>query len=453
MSATFDQTFQANKDRFVSEWTELLEFPSIGADPERDKDCSNCAEWLRRHLTNLGLKSWIQETSGKPLVMAERKGKEGKPTVLIYGHYDVQPVDPIEDWTTPPFEPEVRDGRLYARGAEDNKGQIFYVVKALEALIEHDALDCTVKILFEGEEECGGSQGITEFIKTGTDDLKADILMVTDVCRVTSNEPTIIMGLRGIISLGITLKGADYDLHSGMHGGIAPNPATGIARLITSLHREDGSIAVEGFEDDARAVSEKETELAATTTFDAANYAAMIGVAPVAGEKAFTPVERVGFRPTVEVNGVHSGYGGPGGKTIIPSEASAKISCRLVAGQEPETVLELVCKHLTKHAPEGLVMEISDKVIGGHALRVDSETEPVHIATQALAKVTGQKPVFYYEGASIPIIPSLSAAAGADPVLVGFGSDEGRAHAPNESFAIDDFRLGFLYACEFLSSL
>ena len=266
-------------------------------------------------------------------------------------------------------------------------------------------------------------------------------------------EPTIIMGLRGIVALSVKLTGADYDLHSGMHGGIAPNPATAMARLIATLHNPDGTIAIEGFSKGIRAVSEAERKLAATTPFDPKNYLSQTGVMPVAGDKSLTPVERVGFNPTIEINGLHSGYGGPGGKTIIPSEAIAKISSRLVADQTPPDAIEAISAHLRANAPEGLTLEITDEVHGGPPLRVNPETKPVRLAEQVLEKVTGQKPVFYYEGASIPIIADLGLAIGADPILVGFGCQEDRAHAPNESFSLEQFRQGFLYSCEFLAAL
>ena len=453
MSSLFAQVFESHKDRYIKEWSELLRFPSISAQPEHDSDCCACAEWLRAHLSKMGLESRIQKTDGKPLVIAERRGRKNKPTVLVYGHYDVQPADPLEAWTSPPFEPQIRNGRLYARGAEDNKGQFFYAVKAVEALLSKDLLNCSIKMVFEGEEEADGSTALTAFLKEHADELQADILMVTDVNRVPSGEPTIIMGLRGIIALEVQLKGANYDLHSGLHGGTAPNPATAMARLISSFHNEDGSIAVKGYDKNIRAISEKERQLAATAPFDAELYEKLTGVAPVAGERGLPAFERVGFRPTIEVNGLHSGYGGPGGKTIIPSEASAKISSRIVADQEPAKMLDALRAHIRKHAPAGLKMKICGEQHGGPPLRVDPDLRSIQLAVKALRKVTGQEPVFYYEGASIPVIPALSEATGADPVLVGFGTEDGRAHAPNESFAIEDFKQGFLYACEFISAL
>jgi len=401
----------------------------------------------------MGLESRIQDTPGKPLVIAERPGKSGSPTALVYGNYDVQPPDPLEDWVSPPFEPQVRNGRLYARGAEDNKGQFFYVLKAIETLVQTDSLGCGIKVVLEGEEESEGSTALTAYAQEHPEEFAADILIVTDVNRVPSGEPTIIMGLRGIVAVEVELTGASYDLHSGLHGGIAPNPATAMARLISSFHNEDGSIAIEGFEKNIRPVSKKEKELAATAPFDAGQYEKQTGVPPVAGERGLPPFERVGFRPTLEINGLHSGYGGPGGKTIIPSTAVAKITSRLVADQAPAEAVRLIREHLARHAPEGLKMKIRGEEHGGPPMRVDPDSKSLRLAETALTKVTGRKPVFYYEGASIPVIPSLSKAAGAEPVLVGFGTEEGRAHAPNESLSLDDFKLGFLYACELLAAL
>lgn len=453
MTNSFEKAYKTNEQRFIREWSDLLRFPSISAEPANHSDCERCAAWLTAHLESIGFSAELRKTETKPLVIASREGNPDRPSLLVYGHYDVQPVDPLADWTTPPFDPQIRNGRLYARGAEDNKGQFFYVIKALETLIAQGQLKCNVKVLLEGEEEFGGSHALSRFLSNHSEELKSDILMVTDVGRVPSMQPTIIMGLRGIIAMSVRLTGANYDLHSGMHGGLAPNPATAMARLIASLHNPDGSIAVQGFDRGIRPVSEVEKKLAGTTPFDPDLYFSQVGVAPVAGEQAFSPVERLGFRPTVEINGFHSGYGGPGGKTIIPAEAEAKISARLVADQTPDEAIKAIKSHLETNAPAGLKLEITDELHGGPPLRVNPDTRAVKLAVNALKKVTGQEPVYYYEGASIPIIAGLSAATGADPVLVGFGCQEDRAHAPDESFSLDQFRMGFQYSCELISSI
>ena len=279
--------FSREEKRFIGEWSELLAFPSISADPAHAPDCRSCAKWLVSHLDKIGFPAKLLETSGHPVVFAERKGKPGKPVVLFYGHYDVQPVDPIDEWQTPPFEPVIRNGRVYARGAEDDKGQFFAIIKAMEILVSSDKLDCTVKIIIEGEEEYR-SLGISESLEKWQEMLKADILMLCDTNMAAPDTPTIIMGLRGIISLEIALTGPRHDLHSGMHGGVAPNPAAGMAKLVASLHNPDGSIAVPGMYDSVAEPSEREKKLANASAPDEATYMTAIGVPPVAGEKRFS---------------------------------------------------------------------------------------------------------------------------------------------------------------------
>ena len=446
------EIFAKNEQRFINEWKEFLSFPSISADPARAQDCIDCANWLVQHLARIGFTSILLETPGKPVVFAERIGKPGKPVVLFYGHYDVQPVDPLAEWQSPPFEPTLRNGRMFARGAEDNKGQVFAMLKALETLTSHDKLDCTVRIIIEGEEE-NGSRGIAASLEKWRDRLKADILLVCDTNMVKPGTPTIIMGLRGIVSLEVTLTGPLHDLHSGMHGGIAPNPAAEMAKLIAGLYNPDGSIAVAGMYDSVTEPSERERTLANVSAVDADAYMTMIGVPPVAGEKRFTPSERVGFRPSIDINGIHSGYGGPGGKTIIPSRAIAKITSRLVAGQDPEFCLQAIIRHLQKHTPAGLNLAVTEKSIGGPGFRLNLDSTLLKKANGVLQQMSGKEPAFMWEGASIPIVSSLAKTAGAEPLLVGFGLDEDKIHAPNESYSIDQLRMGYIYSVSMLSVL
>jgi acetylornithine deacetylase/succinyl-diaminopimelate desuccinylase-like protein len=403
-------------------------------------------------MTNIGLSAELHETGSKPVVFAEHRGESGKPVVLFYGHYDVQPVDPLDEWTTPPFNPTMRNGRIYARGASDNKGQFFYVLKALETLIKNDALGCSIKALIEGEEE-NGSAGMSVFLRKRKEMLKSDILLVTDVDTVNSGAPTIIMGLRGLISITVRLSGPIHDLHSGMHGGLAPNPAQQMVRLIATLHNTDGSIAVEGFNDDVRKPSEKELMLAESEPFNEAEYHRLTGVPPVGGEKGFNPAVRLGFRPTIEINGISSGYGGAGSKTIIPSTATAKITARLAPDQDPLTCLQKLERHLRSHAPSGLNLDIPESGIAGPPIIVHPDNRMIPLASKVMKQITGRSPVFMYEGASIPIIAEISKASGSDPLLAGFGSAQDRIHAPNESFSIDQFKRGFLYAGLLLGSL
>ena len=403
-------------------------------------------------MAGMGLPARLVPTGFKPMVYAASPLLPGKPTVLFYGHYDVQPVDPVEKWITPPFEPDLRDGRMYARGAQDNKGQLFIMLKAMEALLHCNRLPCNVRILIEGEEE-SGSQGIKASLEAWREQLKADILMVADTTMAESGAPAIIMGLRGIISFSIALHGPSHDLHSGIHGGIAPNPAQGMAALLASLHHADGRIAVPHYYETVVAPSDAERRLANAVEFDSRAYRDATGVDAVAGEKDFSPAERVGFRPSIDINGVHSGFGGSGGKTIIPSIAYGKFTARLAPGQDPERCRDAILAHLTAKVPAGLRLEIEEIGIGGPGFRIDLQTPVLEKARAVLDQLTGKPTVLQWEGASVPIVADLWRTTGAAPLLVGFGREEDRIHAPNESFSVEQCRLGFLYATRFLSSL
>jgi acetylornithine deacetylase/succinyl-diaminopimelate desuccinylase-like protein len=446
------QVFDRERNRFLDEWRVLLSFASISADSAYANDCRACAAWLVDHLAAIGFKPQVIPTSSHPLVYAERPGKPGHPVVLFYGHYDVQPVDPLDQWTTPPFAPDLRDGRMFARGAQDNKGQVFATLKALETLIRHDALDCTVKLIIEGDEESGSLVALN-MLSAKRDMLRADIVMAADSNMAASGVPTITMGLRGIVTLTATLRGPSHDLHSGMHGGRAPNPATAMARLLATLHDDEGRVAVEGFYDDVREPSREERALAHVPAFDPARYRAETGVDPVGGEQPFTPVERTAFRPALDVNGIHSGYGGQGMKTIIPASALAKISARLVPNQDPERTLAAIERHLRKHVPAGLHLEISDHGIGGPAFRADLKSKAIGTARAVLDEMSHGRTAFLWEGASVPVAAKLPELSGGEPVLVGFGSEEDRIHAPNESYSLEQFQDGFIYTAMFLSRL
>ncbi len=452
MQHDYSADFERNLARYLDEWKELLQFPSISAMPAHHADCEACAAWLVRHLTGMGMTAGLVPTGFKSMVFAESPTQPGRPTVLFYGHYDVQPVDPVEKWTTPPFEPDLRDGRMYARGAQDNKGQVFFMLKAVETLLRKKALPCNVKILIEGEEE-SGSLGIKASLEAWRERLKADVLMVADTNMAESGAPAIIMGLRGIISFSIALHGPSHDLHSGIHGGVAPNPAQGMAALLASLHHVDGSIAVPRYYESVEAPSAAERALATAEEFDAAGYRAATGADALAGEREFSPAERVGFRPSIDINGIHSGFGGSGGKTIIPAVAQGKFTARLVPGQNPERCRDAILAHLKAKVPSGLRLEIEEIGIGGPGFRIDLKTPVLDQARGVLDQLTGRPTVLLWEGASVPIVAGLWRVTGAAPLLVGFGREADRIHAPNESYSIEQLRLGFLYATRFLSSL
>lgn len=445
---TCEKIYREHRERWMEDWKEFLRYPSISTDPTYEQDCLRCAQWLIKHLQGIGLKTELLPTIGKPLVYAEYQGLPDRPTILFYGHYDVQPVDPEELWDSKPFEPEIRGNRLYARGAQDNKGQSMYVIKALETLIQQDALHCSVRMFLEGEEE-HGSKGISAAIQSLREQgrLKGDVLMVCDTGSVAAGVSTITMGLRGIVYLQATLEGISHDLHSGSHGGMVKNPATELARLVATLHREDGRIAVQDFYEGVEDIAEADRELANAAPFNANAYEEEIGVPPRGGERNdFTPVERRGFRPTIEVNGFHSGYGGPGSKTIIPNSAFVKLSARLVSKQNPEKSLQRIIRHLQSHAAQDLKLSITDQGVGGPALMLSSQSPWIQEADRILKQISGAPTVFSWEGGSIPVVSSLAQASGAEPLLVGFGLDEDRIHAPNESFDLKQFELGFLYA-------
>jgi len=444
--------FTANQERYLAEWSRFLEFPSVSANTERAPECRACADWLVGHLGGLGFTARLLPTRSHPVVFAERPGRPGAPTVLFYGHYDVQPEDPIALWTTPAFTPTLRNGRLYARGAQDNKGQVFAALKAVEALVAANDLGCTLKIVIEGDEETG-RLAILDVFAAGEPNLKADLVMAADTGTVSSGAPTLTMGLRGIVTLTATLKGPDHDLHSGIHGGRAPNPIHGLSHLVASLHNAEGRVAVAGFYDGVREPTAEERQLANASPFDAAWYQRATGVAPLAGETAYTPVERTGFRPAIDLNGMHSGYGGAGSKTIIPSEAMAKVSARLVPGQDPARILKLIADHMQQHTPPGFTLAITEPAIGGPAVRVNLDSPRVRLARSVLGELSDEPTAFLWEGASVPILSHLPKVAGCEALLVGFGHEEDNIHAPNESYSIEQFRLGFLYTGLFLSRL
>lgn len=447
-----EQTFKNEHSQILTDWKSFLSFPSISANPAHNQDCRDCAKWLAARLAKHGFEVELVETQTKPFVFAQRAGNQKKPTVLFYGHYDVQPVDPLDDWTTPPFSPELRGDRLYARGAQDNKGQVFYTLTAIEALIANNALDVPLKILIEGEEEYN-SQGLGHALDSWSEKVKADILLVHDTGTVQSGAPTIIMGLRGIVHITAELCGANHDLHSGVHGGLAPNAAQGIAQLTASLFDENGRVTIPGFYDNVSSPTPLEKMLANRTPFDHDAYRQQTGTTVDGGIRDLPPSERVGFLPSLDINGLHAGYGDAGMKTIIPSSATLKLTARLVPNQNPQDVLDAISEHLCRHTPAGMRLTISDQGIGGPGFRLNPESDVVNKAKIALGTLSDEPISFLWEGASIPIVAKLASVSGATPLLVGFGHEEDRIHAPNESFSLSQFKSGFLYTGVLLQML
>ena len=445
-----ENAFEANADRFVDELKTLLRFSSVSAGPARHADCLNCADWLVAHLAQIGFEARLLETGTKPVVYGERLGDSTLPVVLFYGHYDVQPVDPIEAWESDPFDPTLRDGRIFARGAQDNKGQLFYALKAMQTLFQQGLRMPTIRVFIEGEEECG-SDGLSGQLADWEDLIRSDILMVCDTGCHDINTPAIIMGLRGIIHLSISLRGANKDLHSGFHGGRVRNPATAMSRLLACLHDDEGRIAVDGYYDGVQDPGGEERVLANKASVSLEQYRSETGVDPLGGEPGFTPAERAGFRPSLDINGFRSGYVGAGIKTIIPAVAEAKLTSRLVSGQDPHRCLCALEAHLRAHCPGELSLEIIERGVGGPALMLNLDSDAVARARKVLRELSGKDPVFIWEGASIPLVASLREVANADALLVGFGLEEDAIHAPNESFSLDQFRKGFLYVGLYLA--
>lgn len=443
------EEFTRSSSSYFSELSEFLKFKSISTDSAFAPDCLKCAEWLRNHIAGIGFAAQLLQTESKPVVYGELKVAQSARTVLFYGHYDVQPVDPLNLWQSDPFEPIIRDGRIYARGAQDNKGQLFYVLKALQFLVKSKLLSCNVKVLIEGEEECG-SKGLSTQLGKWKDRLGADLLMVCDTGSLQAGLPAITMGLRGIAALEAILRGPHKDLHSGVHGGVVRNPATELARLVAGLHKSDGSIAIPGFYEGMKQASQSDRALANAIPLSEEQYRQLVGAAPDGGELGYSMWERRGMRPTIEVNGFHSGYGGEGGKTIIPSSAEVKLSMRLVPGQNPQRCLELLREYFVTNTPKSLALSFGHHQEGAEAVAISSSDPAVKLASDVLAEVCGIRPLYLWEGSSIPIVTELSRVSGGTPLLVGFGLEEDNIHAPNESFSLDQFRLGFLYAGAFL---
>lgn len=448
----FKSYFSTHADRFISEWSDFLRFKSISSDPRYHDDCLACARWVFEHLERIGFTTHLWESETKPIVYGVLEGDPQKPTVLFYGHYDVQPPEPLELWESGPFEPSIRNGRMYARGAEDNKGQVFSFFKAVEALVASGVARPTIKVVIEGEEE-SGSAAIAAGLSRWGSNLKADILAVADTQMIDPDLPTITMGLRGIAACGIEVHGPAYDIHSGLYGGLVLNPLQVLAKILAALHNEDGSVAVPGFYDGIQPPSAQDRSLANAAPIDFHASAEQLGVPLRGGERGFSPVERKGFRPTLEINGVGGGHQGAGGKTIIPALGFAKISMRLVAGQDPDRILERFSSYVTALTPDGVTVKVVDARSVGGAFQLSSSSPIISKAREAVLRAFGKEPALLWEGASVPIIPALAEAAGAEPLLVGFGLEEDLIHSPNESFSLKQFEDGYLYSTSFLSIL
>jgi acetylornithine deacetylase/succinyl-diaminopimelate desuccinylase-like protein len=441
-----------NHPRFLSELKNLLRIPSISTLPEHAQDCRRAAETLAAELKRIGMENTrlIEVKGGHPLVYAEWLHAAGKPTVLVYGHYDVQPPDPLDEWTTPPFEPTERNGNLYARGAVDDKGQVWIQMKALESLLaEGSKLPLNVRVIFEGEEEVGG-EGIAAFVATKPPELKADFALVCDTELFAPGLPTLCVGLRGMIYTELEVRGARTDLHSGMYGGAAPNPFVALAQIIARLKDENGRILIPGFYDGIEPPSEEELTAWRSLPFDEEEYRKTeVGSKQLVGESGYSVLERTWARPTLDVHGMPGGFIGAGAKTVIPAKALAKVSMRLVPGMTPAKSFALYKSYVEKLAPAGVEVDVR-LIHTGDPCLVPVDNAYIRAATRALREVWGRETVFIRSGGSIPIVGDFARHLGIPTVMMGFGLPDDNLHAPNEKFSLKNFELGIVSTIRFL---
>jgi len=425
--------------RFREELDTFLRIPSVSAVSAHDADTAKAAAWLGERLTTIGVEAEVLPTDGHPIVVGEwREAGPDAPTVLVYGHYDVQPPEPLDEWTSPAFEPTERDGRIYARGAADDKGQLFMHVKALEAhLAAHGRLPLNVVVLAEGEEEVG-SPNLVPFVREHRDRLASDAVVISDSAMFAEGLPSLLFSLRGLAYFDVRTTAARSDLHSGAYGGAVPNPAMALARVLATLHDENGRIAIEGFYDDVLEWDDDTRDEIQTLPFDAEEFRESVGAPALDGETGYSVLERLWIRPTCEVNGLLSGYTGEGAKTVLPARAMAKVSFRLVPDQDPDRVEELFRKHLDAVAPEGVTVDVT-ALHGGHPWRADPSGPLFEAAGRALAESFGREPVLVGEGGSIPIVRDFEQILGAPVLLVGFALPGCNMHAPDEWLSVDNF--------------
>lgn len=438
----------------IEELKELLRIPSISSLSEHKEDIQTAASWIANKLKNIGLENVeIIQTKGHPIIYAEWIHQKNAPTVLVYGHYDVQPVDPVNLWKTPPFEPTIRDEKIFARGATDDKGQLFLHIKAVETLLKSDGkLPVNIKFCIEGEEEIG-SPNLPHFLSENKEKLSCDVVVISDSDMWDKGVPAITYSLRGLSALEVSLKTANSDLHSGMFGGGVQNANHLLVQLLSTLHDSNGKVNVEHFYDDVIELTEFEKEQIKALGFDEEKLKQSLGLTDLTGgEKNYPYRERISSRPTLEINGLWGGFQGEGTKTVIPNEAHAKITCRLVSNQHPEKIQELVKKHLEEHAPKGCTVKVS---LGdaGNPFLTPIDSPMIQKAAEAYKNVYRKSPVYKREGGSIPIVSDFNQSLNAPVVLMGFGLPDENLHAPNEHFNLENFDKGILTICSFLKLL
>jgi acetylornithine deacetylase/succinyl-diaminopimelate desuccinylase-like protein len=451
MSSTAVDFARQNYPRFLDELKSLLRIPSISTLPEHAADCRKAAETLATELKRIGMENVrLIETSGHPLVYADWLHAAGKPTVLVYGHYDVQPPDPLDEWLSPPFEPTIREGNIFARGAVDDKGQVVAQVKALESMLAASGkLPLNVRVLLEGEEEVGG-EGIAKFVASKPPDLKADFALVSDTELFAPGLPTLCVGLRGMIYTELEVKSSRTDLHSGMYGGAAPNAFVSLVHILAKLKDENGHILIPGFYDDVIPPSAEELAAWKSLPFDEEKYRVdEVGSKQLVGEAGYNVMERTWARPTVDIHGIPGGFTGAGAKTVIPAKATAKVSMRLVPGMTPAKAFELYKSYVEKIAPKEV--DVSVRLIhSGDPCLIPVNNKYIQAATRALHEVWGKDTVFIRSGGSIPIVGDFDRHLGLPSVMMGFGLPDDNLHAPNEKFNLKNFELGIISLIRFM---
>jgi len=442
-----------HQPQFLDELKTFLGIPSISTLPDRAGDVQRTAEWLADHMRSIGLEHvQVVPTAGHPVVLADWLHAPGRPTVLVYGHYDVQPVDPLELWESDPFRPEVRDENLYARGASDDKGPFFAHLKAVEAYLRTEgALPVNLKIICEGEEEIG-SPNLDPLIYARAAELAADLALISDTTILGPDQPSIVYGLRGLCYMEVEVTGPDHDLHSGQYGGAVHNPLQVLCEMIASLHDAQGRVTIPGFYDKVRPLSSEERAELARVPYEEDHLRQETGVPKSWGEAGYTIAERIGARPTLEVNGMIGGWTGPGSKTVLPARALAKISMRLVADQDPDEIDRLFTEHIRRIAPDTVRVEIRGLAHGAPAL-VERDVPAMAAAARAYEAGFGVRPVFAREGGSIPVVATFQKALGIPTILLGLGLPDDRFHAPNEKFSLANFYRGIATIIHFHSAL
>jgi acetylornithine deacetylase/succinyl-diaminopimelate desuccinylase-like protein len=443
MNAVID-FINTHRDRYVDELKAYLAIPSISALPAHAPDVKRCAEWTADEMRRIGLQNVrLVDTPGFPVVYGDWLGADGAPTILFYGHYDVQPVDPVELWESPPFEATVRDGELYARGSADDKGQVFMHFKAIEAHMKQNGkLPVNIKVILEGEEEVG-SANLDNFIKAHKDELKADVVVISDSPMFDRGIPSICYGLRGLVYFQIDLRGTKSDLHSGSFGGAVANPNMVLAQVLAQMKDRGGRVKIPGFYDDVRELTEEEREQWKRLPFNERRYAKELGAPKLFGERGYSTLERVWARPTFEVNGILGGFTGEGAKTVIPAVAMAKVSMRLVPNQDPDKIAQLFEDYVKKVAPKTVEMKVT-RMHGGKPWMTDFDNKFVQAAGRAIQKGFGKAPVFNREGGSIPVVATFQEILGLPSVLFGIGLPDENAHAPNEKLDLGNFHGGVI---------